>query len=84
MQNPLPSPTTEYCLAPRAFTRRGKTGDWIMDLFHPKAANAFGKVFSTGAVTLAKSRMSVAESPHLGDPVGLMEAVQDGKRSLKR
>jgi len=55
-----------------------------MDLFHPKAANAFGKVFSTGAVTLAKSRMSVAESPHLGDPVGLMEAVQDGKRSLKR
>ena len=50
-----------------------------MHSFDLKAADAFGKIFNTGTVTRLKSRMSVAESPHLEHPVNPMEMLQDGR-----
>jgi len=54
-----------------------------MHSFDLKAADAFGKIFNTGTVTRLKSRMSVAESPHLEHPVSPMEMLQDGRWSAK-
>jgi len=53
-----------------------------MHSFNLKAADAFGKIFNTGTITQLKSRMSVAESPHLEHPVSLTEALQGGRYLL--